>query len=494
VTDVTAYSYVRHRIVPPPTIVAMILFAVAVGLLFTALETSDLPTRAVVWGSLSLASYAAGLLCLAAGIKGLAQWKFGSWSPLWCSATFGIATTTWSQPQIGSPAQIAISSILRALWLVAVGMTAWVLGYLVGPGLLARRALARGVAAVGQRFTAEVRSPAAPWILYAVGVGARVTLAVSTHRFGYVGNPTEAVGSATGYKQILSLLSYCAPFAVCAAALQTYRERLRGARITLAILFITELAFGAVAGGKENFIIVILSLIIPMSAAHYRLPKTAVIGGVLFFLVIIIPFNQTYRTSVPEGLTPRQEIANAPEILYQTLTWRKLPTAIPGSFSYLLQRLREIDNPAIILQRTGSQFPFISPIQLIERPLADAVPRAIWPDKPVLVTGYQFSQQYYGLPSTVYTSTAITPLGDLYRYGGWIPVIIGMFLIGYGMRLLDSVLDVFTNPHTITLIILLIPSLILAESDWATTLAGLPATAFTWLLVVSLTFRRRLSR
>jgi len=94
----------------------------------------------------------------------------------------------------------------------------------------------------------------------------------------------------------------------------------------------------------------------------------------------------------------------------------------------------------------------------------------------------------------VYTSTAITPLGDLYRYGGWIPVIIGMFLIGYGMRLLDSVLDVFTNPHTITLIILLIPSLILAESDWATTLAGLPATAFTWLLVVSLTFRRRLSR
>ena len=79
-------------------------------------------------------------------------------------------------------------------------------------------------------------------------------------------------------------------------------------------------------------------------------------------------------------------------------------------------------------------------------------------------------------------------VGDLYRHGGWIPVIAGMFLLGDLMRLLDETLDARANPHALFLILLLFPSLVTAEQDWITLLAGIPATLVLWLFAVSVTF------
>ena len=115
----------------------------------------------------------------------------------------------------------------------------------------------------------------------------------------------------------------------------------------------------------------------------------------------------------------------------------------------------------------------------------------IWPGKPVLNTGYKFSQIYYEVSPTVYTSSAITPAGDLYLHGGWIPVIVGMFLLGGGVRLLDDVMDVYGSPHCVFLFLLLFPNLVKQENDWVGTLASLPGTLPIWLLATYLTFRKR---
>jgi hypothetical protein len=483
----------------PWMITALTLLAVALVLCGEALAASAVPIHAVVWGSLALAAYSAGLLFLTRareGDLGLARWKIGPWIVLWYGISFGLASLTWIQPQISITAQITVSSVLRALWLIAVGMTFLVIGYLVGPGHPARRLAARGIGTVEGRFSDAVRSPFAPWALYALGVAGRIASAVTTGVFGYVGDAASAVSTASGYGQFLSALSLLAPLAVCAAALQVYRERSRGARFTLAVLFLTELAFGAAAGGKEDFVIAVLAVVIPMSAARRRLPKVAIIGCVLLFLGVVIPFNQAYRAAVRSSsatLTPSQAVHQAPAILRQTLTGQSLITLMPSSTLYLLQRIREIDSPAIIMQRTPAQIPFSSPAQLVEAPVADVVPRAIWSGKPILATGYQFSQQYYGLPNTLYTSSAITPVGDLYRHGGWIPVIVGMFAFGCGVRLLDDALDVRANPHAIFLILLLLPSLVLGEQDWVTLMASIPATVLVWLSAVAFTFRPRRS-
>jgi hypothetical protein len=483
--------------IPGRVIAACVLLSGAVCLLAVTLDTLDTPTHAVIWGAIALASYAASLLCLVTlgqGGLGLSSWRFGPWVLLWYGLAFGLATVTWSQPQTSGPAQIDISNVLRALLLVAVGMTCWTAGYLAGPGELGKQRAARLVGAMGRHFTGEVRSARTPWALYGIGMAARITLTLTTGRLGYVGDAASAVSSATSYGQILSILSLCAPLAVAAAALQACQERQRGARITLAVLFLAELGFGAAAGGKQNFVITVLAVIVPMSVARRRLPKKAVVAVIIFFLVVVIPFNRAYRGAVrgsSASLSPREAIYVAPQILRQTVSGDDTADVVPAAVTFLLQRVREIDSPAIILQRTPGQVGFISPVQLAEAPMAEVIPRAVWPGKPVVTSGYQFSQQYFGLSANVYTSAAITPVGDLYRHGGWVPVIAGMFLLGCLVRLLDEVIDLRRNPHALFLVLLFFPTLVKGEDDWTSTVAGIPATVMFWLLAVALTFRRR---
>ena len=282
-------------------IAAMACFAAVAVLCAETLATSAVPTHAVIWGSLALASYMAGLLFLVGAADtnglGLSRWKFGPWMLAWYIPAFGLATLTWSEPQTSTAAEIAVSSVLRALWLVAVGVTGLAIGYAIGPGHSLRRLAVRGVEALRGRFGDTVRGRLTPWVLYAIGVAARIASTATTGRFGYVGDVSSSVSTATGYGQYLSDLSLLAPLGVCAAALQVYRERLPGARLSLAVLFLSELAFGAAAGGKESFVIAILAVLIPMSAARRRLPKVAVLVCFVAFLVIVIPFNQAYRSA-----------------------------------------------------------------------------------------------------------------------------------------------------------------------------------------------------
>ena len=474
---------------------ALAFLAAAPLLLAWTLATSDQPATAVVWGGLALAVLMFGLLCLAGAILhrdlGLSRWKIGSLMLVWYALTYGVATVTWSQPQAGVATEISVPSVLRALWLVAVGITVWAVGYLIGPGMPARRLAGRAVRTLSRRFGDQVRSPAAPWILYAIGIAARLDKTAATGAFGYVGH--VSVTTASSYGGILSTLSLCAPLGVTAAAMQVFIECRRHAWITLVILFSAEVALGAVAGIKGNFIIAVLAVAVPLSVSRRRLPKVPLILAALAFLLVVIPFTGTYRSVVRQGsivLTPGQAVSTAPEILRQTVTGNSATSALSSSITYLLQRSREIDSVAIIVQRTPQQIGFRSPLQLIEAPIEGIVPRVLWPGKPLNLTGYEFSHEYFNLPATVYTASPDTFVGGLYLYGGWVPMLAGMFLLGCVVRLLDDQIDVRANRHAIFLVLLLFPQLATSESDWGGFLSSIPATAFVWLLAIAVTFRR----
>ena len=135
-TAITPRARTGPTVTPRWLTAAAMLLTVAIGLSGQALATEGEPTHAVVWASLGFAAYAASLLCLVGGGRGkalgLGRWWFGSWSLLWYGIAFGLATLTWVQPQTGTPAEISLSNVLRALWLVAVGMTLWAIGYFMG--------------------------------------------------------------------------------------------------------------------------------------------------------------------------------------------------------------------------------------------------------------------------------------------------------------------------------------------------------------------------
>jgi hypothetical protein len=143
------------------------------------------------------------------------------------------------------------------------------------------------------------------------------------------------------------------------------------------------------------------------------------------------------------------------------------------------------------MQRTPAEIRFASPAQLIETPAETLIPRAFWPGKPILDVGYEFSVEYYQTPAADITYTQITPAGDLYIHGGWIPVIVGMFLIGCLTRLFDDVMDVHGSPHCIFLFLLLYPILVAQEEDWTELIAEIPGMLLIWIFATWLTFRKK---
>jgi hypothetical protein len=143
------------------------------------------------------------------------------------------------------------------------------------------------------------------------------------------------------------------------------------------------------------------------------------------------------------------------------------------------------------MQRTPSEIPYASPGQLLIAPIVDLIPRILWPGKPILAPGYQISQEYYQLPAQIYTSSDVTPEADLYRHGGWFPLILGMFLLGCAIRIIDEMTDLRRGGHGAFLIILLFPDIVQAGSDCAVLLAGIPGMILLWLAVVATSFTRR---
>jgi hypothetical protein len=304
------------------------------------------------------------------------------------------------------------------------------------------------------------------------------------------------VASASGYAQYLALFGEGVPLAVAAASVRAYRAPRPAAWLTLAVLFTGAVIVGAVSGGKTSFVVAVLAVIIPRTMIRRRLAAGVIAAAIAFFLLIVIPFNLTYRAAARGAVTlsTSEAIATAPAIASGVLASDFSPSVLGQSVNYLARRVRTIDSPAIIMQRTPSQIPYSSPGQLAISPVVDLIPRILWPGKPILDVGYQMSQEYYQLPPQVYTSSDITPEGDLYRHGGWAAAIAGMFLIGCGARIIDEVTDLRRSIHGAFLIILLFPGLVQAGSDCATLLAGIPEMVLLWYAVTALSFTRRVGQ
>lgn len=475
------------------------LLAVAVAVALAALAMSATYVNDQIrWGAMALAALCLGLLMLmsvAAGHDrlGLASWRIGPWSLVWAAFAFGLATISWIGPQAGPPAEIWPGSILRALVMTGLAVALLTAGYCAGPYRLAVARARRVTDRMGRQLTGEIRSPAIPWVLLAVGLISQFGFARLTSHFGYVGDVEASVTTASGYSQYLAVAGQCVPLALMAAAIRAYRTQTLGAWLAALIIFATTIAAGAIAGGKESFVVAIIAVIIPHAIVRGRLPIAAIVAAVFVFLMVIIPFNQAYRTTARGQVTlsTGQAISTAPAIARQVVASDVSLAIVGESASYLAERIRTIDSPAIIMQRTPSQIPYTNPAQLLISPVVGLIPRILWPGKPILAPGYQVSQEYYQMPAKIYTSSDVTPEGDLYRHGGWFPLTLGMFLVGCLIRILDEVADLRHGAHGAFLILLLFPDIVQAGSDFSTLLAGIPSMILLWLCVVRMSFARR---
>ena len=469
---------------------ALLLSAGALILADVALS-SPLYSSPGVWGALALTAWCAALITGIASLTGrrglgLGQWKVGSWFLIWIAVTCGLGPLA---PRLGLPAQILPSSIVRAEWLTGIAVTAWAVAYCAGPRKFTVAKAAQFMSRRTSRRSSLVRGPAVPWLLYGTGTVARLTFAALTGRLGYIGDPAAAISSASSYQQALSFAELACPLAITVASLRLFRDRAPGARITLAILFAAEIAAGAFMGQKGQFITVVVAVAIGRAAAGRKLPVGLILGAAAFFMLIVIPFTVAYRSDLRGGignLSVGQAAGIAP-MLGRAAFGAASPATIAESMIYLGQRLQDIDAPAIVMQKTPSQLPYASPVLLPKSLAAELIPRALWPGKPIIDPGYQFTQQYWG--TTLLSYSAITPQADLYRYGGLVTVVMGMLLLGCLMRVADEVLEI-GSPHAALLVLLVWPVLATPEGSFVNMLEPLPGLVVLWLAAIAVSFRR----
>jgi hypothetical protein len=471
-------------------VAASILLAGAalVPLLIAAMVSADVRGQLVA-GSLGVALLASAGLVLVGGLpgggEGISRWRVGHWYLLWSLFAFGVSSITWLQPQTGSAAQIALDSVVAGLAICAVTLVAWLIGYVLGPPRplvdLVGGALARVYRGSAPAFGGGAR----PWLLYGAGLAARLVTTVLSGRLGYVGDPSTSVTSAAAYAQALTIVATLCVFAVAVAAYRYFASDRREGGLTLLVLVTVEIGIGAVGGTKESFVTALLAVLIPYGALRGRLPRKALVASVLLFLLVVIPFNQAYRQAVRDtsyNLTPSQALQIAPEVLSRTVGNQVSADGMAESGSFFLRRIRMLDNVAIIHQKTPVVIPYRSPAEFLAAPFIGLTPRALWPGKPILAGGYRFTQEYYGLPSSVYTSTPVTPQGDLFRHGGWAVLAGGMVLFGLVCRLLDRLLRPERDPRAIFFLLVFLPVLVKSEVDVNTLIATFPVGIVTALL------------
>lgn len=486
------------RLTPRTIPVALLLAAVAViPMLLNGFLNLDVRGHILI-GSLSVVfgSLASLRMVTAArhNQRGIAAWRAGPWFLLWTALAFGVASLTWLDPQTVRFARLALPSVVTALTLVQAALIAWTAGYLIGPP----RGLRTGVGwALGKLYrgtNAEVTAnPRLPWLLFGLGAAAQIATGVFAGRFGYLGDAGAQVAGAPPYLQLLTILSTAMLFAVAVAAYQAFTVSGVGPKTTLWTLVAIQIAVATVSGNKEPIILCVLAVLIPYGAIRGRVSKPILIIGTLLFLLVVIPFTAAYRQTVrttQTNLSTSDAIASVPGILDDVLNAKSPGEALVSGGDTLLRRVRLVDNVAIIMQLTPEFIPYRSPMEFAVAPVIGLIPRAVWPDKPVIVTGYQFSQEYLGLPSTLYTSSAITPLGDLFRHGGWLVAMAGMFILGTLYRLFDMFIQPERDARGIFFLLVFLPMMVKSEIDVYSWIITAPAAVVTAIIGARLACRK----
>lgn len=329
----------------------------------------------------------------------------------------GITSLAW----LGSPYQpgpgLNRHDITKALLVVALATA------LFGCG-----ARLTGSARVVEAQAAELgdgRGPSRTALLvgYLIGV-IGVVASLAFHVYGYVAN-AAAQGQLASVLQVLAILSDLGGMAVLMVAVTYFATGDRALRSVLIGIVGFQTMFGVISGVKGTTIEPTVFVLLAYIAYRRRIPWRSIGLLVAITLLILVPINTVYRQALRGGA---QSTSGA---LAQALNGPNGVLPSPTDpVSYVFTRFRSIDNVALIVAETPRSFPYADGSHYYELPAIALVPRALWPSKPALTEGADFSYSYWEVPRRIRTSTPLTQVGDLYRNFGLGGVVIGMIVWG----------------------------------------------------------------
>lgn len=482
-TTTVARAPAPRPTIRPGTVIGTLLIALGLApsafVLLAARSASSVERDlwiAVVGAALSGAGCALAALSVLTPLNRPRWIRLGPSFAVYYTLVFGVLSLGWLVPQTGSAAIIQPSQVPPATALTSFALVAWTVGYVLGGPRILRLGAASGARWLFPDGAWALRFPSMPVLIYLIGIAARL-LRFSAGQWAYLQDPRAALASTSSLNQFLALFEGCAAIGLVLVALDALvLTRSSRSRVTLVVVFTVEVAAGVFGASKEAVILSVASVAIVAIFASITVSRGAIVGMILLIL-LVFPLTEAYRDSLRGG--PQVAAIGAQEAggsllgaasdTFGGLTPRALFIDSPAEIS---SRLREIDNVALIRQKTPEPIPYRPWEELVQAPLTGLVPRSLWSGKPVLSTGKEFSEQYYELPDTLYTASAVTVPGDLLRHGGLVPLFLGMLIFGALLRVADVALDPARDLRRLILFVPLFSLALKLESDVVVLIVG----------------------
>jgi hypothetical protein len=447
-----------------------ILVAAALGFV----DASFLEPYRVKIIQLSLMLFLVGLILAAVVARpftlraSLLRLQLGPWIAVGFAVVFGLSSLTWLEEPTGTRLVVDQSLIVAGGGVALGGLVSMLVGYRLCPGILAR---------AGDRIDRTIRGARTPpptlagaLVLWALSMAAQ-GIDIASGSFGYLADPTQLATNSV--PEVLALISGLGALATLLAAWLHATSRRASTRFVLAVVLGSQLLLGLFSATKEPFVVQFLAAFVGYGVRR-RVRVVPVVTVAAIFVFFVTPFVTLYRTDVFTGsgrLTPAQVVAN---LSFGTLSRTALDSSRSNAFEEVATRLSRIGDVTVILQKTPGVVPSRSPLELVESPVLGVIPRSLWPGKPVLNAGYQMSSLYYELPTDVQTSNAPTPYGDLWRHGGIFELVVGMILLGFLVKIVDSRAgDPARDPRLLFLPMLLFFELVKQETDYVSFAASI---------------------
>jgi hypothetical protein len=254
-----------------------------------------------------------------------------------------------------------------------------------------------------------------------------------------------------------------------------------------------SLFFGLISGMKEEILRPLVCLLVVYGIVRARVPRLVVILPII--LVLIYPFVSAYRDNLNRGYRSQ---ANTLSGLGSVL--QKSVTDVTGSaghsksghlehgFESTTQRLSLL---GLVRDVIGLPSPSLlnGDEKIWMAPFYPLVPRFFWKDKPVLNKGQRFS---VALGLSRLSSTAITPIGDLFVLDGWIGIVVGMFIYGFATQILMNVLGKGFSEKGVFFYFLILLPLINLEMDVFSLVSSAISSLLTAFVFAQLVYGGRL--
>ena len=333
------------------------------------------------------------------------------------------------------------------------------------------------------------------WLLgitYAVTLGVRA-FRVATTGVAY-GAQVEGLGALAGLNQLFAAVEESRFLVVAYLAAAQSEDRI--VRRSLYGVLLVEVMLGLTSGFTKPVLLVlvvaILARVLEGSGSLWISKRRlgAMMLGVLAVIVLATAMSETSRSLIATGsydTTEFDEVLSLSTSSFSDSWGSGLRAGWDEFVDKAAGRQAQVAHmPGIILRRVPSEIEFAGYDRLLALPTY-LVPRVVWPDKPTLSRGVDFSVQVLNMPSDTRSSSAVTVVGEAYMIGGYGGVLVAMLVLAWLFAFLAANTSLLGNQ---ALYAALVPSFIDWEAQFTTMVLGivqqgLALAAIQWLLVAA---------